>query len=152
MRKSGGPYCGRMTLSSVEATVRLLLTRIGIDYETPVQRAGKIKGETIPVSPEFTQWNALFTSALIYYLDFGLIGIVFVPFFIGLLYRKLISMWYKKPTIYILGVICIAFCRIMLSNLDYGFVSDYEFITCLILLFLHSNSKVIRKRTILRIN
>lgn len=54
-------------------------------------------------------WNALFTGVINYYLDFGYIGIILYPFFIGYTFSKLIVVFLRKNDFFHLMLLAVFF-------------------------------------------
>ena len=55
------------------------------------------------------RWNALYTSCLYYYLDFGIFGVLFLPFLFGILVRLSIKWAYQYRSFLMIVILSIVF-------------------------------------------
>ena len=55
------------------------------------------------------RWNALYTSCLYYYLDFGIFGVLFLPFIFGILVRLSIKWVYQYRSFLMIVILSIVF-------------------------------------------
>lgn len=115
----GGYQYGQMTFASVEEFFFYLrsalnkVINIGL-YERPINKIGTMMQERVDLGGLF-DWNALYTSCMYYYLDFGVIGVVILPFFFGFAIRKLIFKFYTQNSFYIY-LICSFIFIIMIDS------------------------------------
>ena len=58
----------------------------------------------ISISSDRNSYNALYTAVLFFYLDFGILGVIFLPFFFGMVFRYLIKLVYLKNNVAILSL------------------------------------------------
>ena len=88
----------------------------------------------ISISSERNSYNALYTAVLFFYLDFGLLGVIFLPFFFGMVFRYLIKLVYLKNNAAILSLASWIYVKFMTSNLDLYFISYLDILTVIALL------------------
>ncbi len=132
----GGFQHGNLTLTSVIKAINLFSSRLGITLSASLDTFVETKQENfISIGGDYNNWNALYTSNLFYYLDFGLFGIIALSFIMGLLFRGLIKLMYKFGTVQLFIIVNYLFFSVFCSVLDFYFRDPYVFLLFLILLF-----------------
>lgn len=124
---------GRLTMSSFEAFLSTLLNKIGINYDQALDDLVEIKQDEFINVGRDKKWNALYTSNLYYYLDFGYWGMALFPFIFGMLFRYILKILYKTKSISILILLSYVFSIVVLSFIDYKFVKVFPFILVVVL-------------------
>lgn len=115
----GGYSWGAQTFSAFETLFNSIVRRIGIIYESPLQQLAELKQNT-PISlGDDGDWNALYTWNLMFYMDFGIVGVMVFPYMFGRLMRKLIKIIYNKHTIVSFCFCYMLFDQIALSPMDF---------------------------------
>ena len=123
----GGYKYGGLTLAAPNLLIYIIFNKIGIKYEKALDDLVEIKqDENIYIGD--SSWNALYTSLLYYYLDFGWIGIVLIPLFFGYLLRYMIKCLYKTNSIGHFIIITYMFHEIIRAITDYTFVGVFVLI------------------------
>lgn len=68
-------------------------------------------------------WNALFSWNFYFYLDFGIVGMIVLPFLFGFLIRKSIYWFYRYQNVSSMMLLSILFLSLILSVLDFNLSS-----------------------------
>lgn len=139
MERIGGPKLGGLSTSSVIALVNMITKRFGLDIDEPISDLIYIKQKQyIPIGLE-DKHNALYTSVLYPYLDFGIVGVLILPMFIGLFIRKSIASFYRSKGIYSIILLTCLYIQVVESIFDSFIINNPFIIMMLILLYLISN-------------
>ncbi len=131
----GGHGFGTLTFAAVENLFYSVVSKIGITYSRPIGAVAETTQSYIRLSPSIT-WNALYTWFLYFYLDFGIIGILFFPFLFGRIFRQLLSMIYKYNCIEFTILASNFFMIVVFSVFMWGLSSAGAFLTYMILFYL----------------
>lgn len=125
-RINGYQY-GGLTLCSIQAFLYTFLNTFGIVYDkSDLDKMVSIKqDEYIPIGTE-TYWNALYSTNLYYYLDFGYLGIIIIPFFLGMLVRYTIKLMYRYNNIPFFILAAYVFNIMVLSFVNFRFTGLFE--------------------------
>jgi len=133
VRKIGGFQYGRLTFSAIDVFINMVASHIlGVSTQPALSKLSFKQDSPIKIGPNYV-WNALYTCLLFFYLDFGILGAIFPPFFIGLLFRKFITCLYKRPSYSIIVIVFYFFRETMFSVIDYGFTSPIVFLMLVVL-------------------
>lgn len=124
---------GRLTFSSVEAFIYTSLHKLGIEYDKALTDLVAIKQEEYIKIGYDTRWNALYTTNLYYYLDFGYWGIILFPFMFGMLFRYILKLLYKSNSMSFFLLLSYVFSVVILSFVDFRFVKLFPFLLVVIL-------------------
>lgn len=143
----GGLKYGKLTLSSVEELYNLFASRIGMTVSmSDVRKFVSIKqSEFIIVGngDELTShYNALYTAVLWFYLDFGILGVISIPFLLGILVRWVISQTYKYFSIPMLAVCYVAFYYTVNSVKDFYLRSGYVLLMLIVLYIVGKKTRI----------
>lgn len=142
MNRIGGLKYGRLTLSGPELFIYIILNKIGINYEKALDKLVIIKqDDTIDIGDN-TWWNALYTSLLYYYLDFGWVGIVLFPFIFGVLSRSCIKRLLNTNSLCYYIILTYIVHELLRSITDYTFVDVFTFILMVTLYVIPSLKRV----------
>lgn len=82
------------------------------------------------------KWNALYTSCLYYYLDFGSLGVFILPFLFGMLIRFVIKKIYRYQSFWLLILLSIIFCFLLNSFQRFFMIRMSQLILMIILYYL----------------
>lgn len=142
-----GYQYGNLTLTQVISAINLFTSRLGFRFPIALDTFVEYKQEMyISIAPDLNYWNALYTSNLYFFNDFGVFGVILFPFLFGLLISSLINKMYKYNSFPLLVILCFCFWCMMSSVLDYFFVSPYVFITLVILYIIGTRKKYLLNR------
>ena len=143
----GGLKYGKLTLSSVAELYNLFGSRVGLAIPmNDLRNLVSIKqSEFIVVGKEeeiTSHYNALYTAALWFYLDFGILGVLFIPFILGLLVRWIIKQTYSYFSIPMLAVCFVAFYYMINSVKDFYLRSGYVLLMLIVLYIIGKKTKI----------
>lgn len=143
----GGLKYGKLTLSSVTELYNLFGSRVGLAIPmNDLRKLVSIKqSEFIVVGKEeeiTSHYNALYTAALWFYLDFGILGVLFIPFILGLLVRWIIKQTYSYFSIPMLAVCFVASYYMINSVKDFYLRSGYVLLMLIVLYIIGKKTKV----------
>lgn len=143
----GGYQYGRATFSSLDGLCGIFLRKIGIDYSKAAEYASFLNENRINISSQSVgqTWNALYTSALYHYLDFGIFGIFLFPFAIGCFLRYCLYLFYQIPSFALYILLSYLFYVVIFTPLRFIPVFFYDF-PFIIVLFFISSYKLIRHK------
>lgn len=111
-------------------------------HERPIVNVAKYSQESFDIGN--MRWNALYTSCFYYYLDFGVAGVLIVPFIMGLLVRLLIRKFYKYQTVALYSLLCMVFL-IMVNSIQRLFLYEaWNLILIVTLLYKGTKNKVVQ--------
>ena len=143
----GGLKYGKLTLSSVAELYNLFGSRVGLAIPmNDLRNLVSIKqSEFIVVGKEeeiTSHYNALYTAALWFYLDFGILGVLFIPFILGLLVRWIIKQTYSYFSIPMLAVCFVAFYYMINSVKDFYLRFGYVLLMLIVLYIIGKKTKI----------
>lgn len=128
----GGYKYGGLTLAAPNLLLYIILNKMGFKYEKALDDLVEIKQDEVIFIGDGS-WNALYTSLLYYYLDFGWLGIIIIPLFFGYFLRYMIKCFYKTNSIGHFVIITYMFHEIIRAITDYTFVGVYVLILMVVL-------------------
>ena len=107
-------YFGRATFGGCDYFLYIIFHRFGIYNKTVYHTTTSIlQNEGINIASD-RRWNYAYTSCIYYFYDFGIIGVLLMPFFLGYIVRRFIIRLYKKSTIYDIAIFTfICYCIYM---------------------------------------
>ncbi len=114
LNECGGYQLGAMTFAAIDEIVFMGETVLRKIVETP-PRARAISEIGIYLHDNYIdigtpwRWNALYTSCLYYYLDFGIFGVLFLPFIFGILVRLSVKWVYQYRSFLMIVILSIVF-------------------------------------------
>ena len=112
----------------------LFFSRLGFRIPQPLDKFVLIKqGDFIEIGDDYRSWNALYTANVFFYLDFGIVGVIVLPFFFGVLFRTLIGRLYKYRNLQFVIIVNYLFFVVVCSVMDFGFTSGYVLLLFIIL-------------------
>lgn len=136
----GGFKHGGLTFTAFEGLLYTIAGRFGIRYERPIEPVVNFLQDS-PIDIGSGQWNALYTSCIYYYLDFGIIGVIIIPFFIGILFRYVIQKFYNENNVYAFILLGYVFLKLMFSIIQYNFTNFSELLFVFFLMYMSGKSK-----------
>lgn len=84
--KLGGPTLGCSTLGFIPGMLKIFLGKLGIAFTTPNNVIyGTLQNDWIWIGRDF---NFAYTPLLNFYMDFGILGILIIPFLFGLVIKR----------------------------------------------------------------
>ena len=134
VHRLGGYQHGGLTGSSLIQMSNLFFSRLGFRIPQPLDKFVLIKqGDFIEIGDDYRSWNALYTANVFFYLDFGIVGVIVLPFFFGVLFRTLIGRLYKYRNLQFVIIVNYLFFVVVCSVMDFGFTSGYVLLLFIIL-------------------
>ena len=121
----GGYKHGRLTLTSLDRTMCFFLRKLGFHAEEAMNSVGELK-QNYWIQLGGVRFNALYTSCFIYYLDFGVWGVLILPFILGYIFRKILLNLYRHNTLSLLILMSWFFWVFFRSVQDFGFYSPFD--------------------------
>jgi oligosaccharide repeat unit polymerase len=89
---------GRLTFAAFDELIGYFFRYLGVDYQVMNHLMGSFISGSIQIGNN-QSFNALYTCIFNFYFDFGIIGVIILPFLYGLLFRKIIVNIEYKPTL-----------------------------------------------------
>lgn len=132
LNRTGGYKYGRLTLTSLDRMTCMVLRRFGIHAVDAMDSMMELKQETY-ISLGDVRFNALYTAILIYYNDFGIWGVLFIPFLLGLFIRILIKRMYDYNSLPFVILVTWFFYIMIRSVMDFGFYNPSDVVVLFIL-------------------
>lgn len=129
-----GHTYGTITGSSIVQVAYIICNKIGLPFEQPMEKLGKLKQNSYISVGKSRPFNALYTSVLFFYTDFGLLGVILIPFLLGMLCRFLIKKFLTYQTFPLLILITYCYILSMFSITDFNFTT-YTSLFMVILLY-----------------
>ena len=139
-----GPTFGRSTFGFIEGFLGFVLQKIGIPFQTANGRIyNKLQNEWIYVG-----WstNFAYTSLFNYYMDFGYLGILFLPAFFGAIIKKLCNKYlcnHNPAIMLLLGYLFYASYECYFGWILYYWPVAFYFII-IIILYKYSKRKILK--------
>lgn len=144
-KQIGGNTYGAITGSSVVQTLYIVLNKIGLPFDQPMERLAKIKQNDYIWVGSSIRFNALYTAVLFFYTDFGVVGVIFIPFLLGLLSRFFIKSFLRFQTLPLLMLITYCYILILFSITDFNFTTYTSLFMVIILYWLGTKKSRNRK-------
>ena len=130
----GGYGCGGITGSSVVQIAYIILNKVGLPFEQPIAKLTELKQDSwISTGPD-TEFNALYTSVLFYYTDFGIIGVLIIPLLLGMFCRYILIQFQARRNIWLLCLSNFIFIEALFSITDFQ-LTQYSYLVSTIALY-----------------
>lgn len=101
IEKAGGYKLGRASICGFDYLVSSLLKRVGIKYvSVRTETNDYLQNNAISIGADHTV-NYSYTNAMYHYYDFGILGILIIPFIFGYFCRNVIHSFCNYNTIYL---------------------------------------------------
>lgn len=132
-----GLYFGTATFAGFEELVFTPFQIINKFHDFGLANAdlGSLMTPNFNLNPTY-YWNALFTGLVNYYLDFGFVGIIIYPFFIGYLFSKIIDSFLKKSDLFYLMLLSVFF-TLLFNNMFSSSFQSYSNWILIVSLYLY---------------
>lgn len=145
VKEMGGYQYGKLTLGAFDQVADIAFRKIGIGYERAIPKLATIKQDSkIEINEDFPMWNALYTSNLFFYLDFGIIGVLVFPFIFARLFSKSLSLMQHKQNVMSLVLVNYVFVNCMHSVFDFRLYNLADLVTISVLLILIYKTKAVK--------
>ena len=134
--KAGGYKYGRSTFQSLDDITNSLCGILKIDYTPVFPSTTKFLGEElIVVSDQLHPYNYAYTSLMMHYYDFGIIGCIAFPFFFGFFLRKMVFRFEKRANLANLCIIAYLYYGAIYSIFTWFLVQMYSAIYIIIMFY-----------------
>lgn len=145
-QKIGGHQYGRIILAPFDDLLyylsMIMHPILGTPiHERPIVKVAKFTQESFDIGN--MSWNALYTSCFYYYLDFGIIGVLVIPFIMGVLVRLLIKKFYQYQSFSLYSLLCMVFLIMINSIQRLFFYEAWNLILVIILLYMGTKVKYV---------
>lgn len=133
-------YFGLATISGTHNVFWTISKHLGLQItNVDAKTTQKLQNDWIFVGtrPNST-WNYAYTSCVYYYYDFGLLGVILVPFILGVLMRFVIKRLYTRYSIFDLALFLFS-CFCMYMSVFSGYLHKKVSIFYVIFLIILSN-------------
>ncbi len=132
--KFGGEKYGRATIAGVDEIACGILRRIsGIKVKSTIDIVNYTQDHPVNIIPGKHPYNYCYTGLFYFYMDFGVFGIIFIPFLLGFVYRYYIFQFYKYNSLISFIIISLGFFMMMHSLFQNYFVKNWILPICVIL-------------------
>lgn len=147
MQKIGGPKFGGLTFSGILSLVNMITKRLGFPIKEPLYDLMPYKQEKYILVGNQQTHNALYTAMIYPYLDFGIFGIIFIPFLLGLFVRWIIKQLYKYRSLplVILANQCYIMC--LFSTMEFRGIAMFSTTTTIIILYLWGTNRPYKSKS-----
>lgn len=145
VKEMGGYQYGKLTLGAFDQVADIAFRKIGVGYERAIPKLATIKQDSkIEINEDFPMWNALYTSNLFFYLDFGIVGVLVFPFIFARLFSKSLSLMQYKQNVMSLVLVNYVFVNCMHSVFDFRLYNLADLVTISVLLILIYKTKAVK--------
>ncbi len=138
--KIGGYKYGGLTLSGFINLINIVTRRFGVDIGEPIQDLVPYKQENHISTGINSTHNALYTAVLYPYLDFGILGVIIIPFLLGLFVRSAIGKLYKYKSIFLMILVNQCYIMAIYSIFDFRGIASPSTVVLMLVLYLRNYS------------
>lgn len=132
--KFGGFQYGRATIAGLDEILCGVAKRItGIPISPTMRIVDYTQDNPIYIIPGKHPYNYCYTALFYCYMDFGIFGVIIIPFFIGIVFRYYIFQFYKYNSLPSFILISFGYFMMMHSLFQNYFIKNWTLIVCLTL-------------------
>ena len=139
--KMGGHSYGGLTFCSFTNFINFVTARLGLTVNQAIEDYAQLAQNNIIWVADDVEHNALYTSSLIYYLDAGVLGVIFFPFIFGLFFHYIIRKIQDTRSVWLCVMGCIFYIQMLKSAMNWGFTSAFDFLFLMFLIFMATRRK-----------
>lgn len=144
IKQVGGYKYGGLVSSSIINFIYMTVSRFGIEFRQPIEVvAHLLQDNLIYIGLDELYWNALFTSCMYYYFDFGIIGVLLIPLILGRLISLCVTFYFRDSNVFSLALVSFVFIKMIFSIVQYNFTPCGEFILVFLLYCLSKKKRKI---------
>lgn len=141
INKMGGLQYGALTFSSAVSVTNMITKRVGLPIQEPLAKVTEYKQDSrIAIGRGITH-NALYTAMLFPYLDFGIVGVIIIPYLLGMFIRIVIKRFYIYHSLPLLLLLNQCYILIVFSIMDFRGINFFSTIGIIIFLFIKGSKK-----------
>ncbi len=129
-------WFGRATIAGTDEVLCGLYRRIiGTQPESSAIITTYVQNTWVPnVLPDTGNlYNYCYTAVFYNYMDFGVLGVIIIPFFMGFIFRYYIYQFYKYRSLPALMLVCFGFFMMVHSLFQCYFVKNWSLVYCVLL-------------------
>ncbi|MCM1093911.1 MAG: oligosaccharide repeat unit polymerase [Lachnospiraceae bacterium] len=123
--KFEGPYYGKATFAGYFTLIKNTTYKLGFELKTYDNCIKYMNDTWLSISPS-EQRNFAYTASFLHYMDFGILGVFFIPLIFGIIFRKLIFMFYRRESFPLFLLVCICFLMMKSSVFISDFIVPYQ--------------------------
>lgn len=126
---------GSLSFGGIDEFIFMLFNFIGFQTQPSNFVYGLKTNEVIMIGYN-QSFNALYTNIFGQYLDFGILGVILLSFFWGVIFNKSIHLFYRTQSIFSLALVLFFFVTAIISSLSWKLqsVSSTLIVVCLYLI------------------
>jgi oligosaccharide repeat unit polymerase len=132
---------GSFSFAGLDEIFGFLLKFLGINYNYSNLTYGEIVGPNFKIGYD-QEYNALFTNTFSQYLDFGILGVVFLSFFWGFVFNRFIVAFMNNFSLYKLLIVAYLFVIAIMSVLTWKLQAPSSFIFLILLVHLEYGKSI----------
>lgn len=110
-----GLFFGRATFAGLDDIMANLLACVGVRYDSANSIVGNLLQNNIITIGSDVNFNFAYTHLMIFYFDFGLLGVVLFSFLFGYFVRKCINYFQNNPNFFSLSIVMFLFYAMLFS-------------------------------------
>lgn len=125
VEKLNGYRFGTATFSGVDLLIQSVVKRFGVDYETDFYIVHYLQ-DNRKLCAKNHDYNYAYSMFFFNYMDFGLLGVILIPFLFGLIFRYVINRLYKYPTFSRMLMVVLFFKMMYGSHFTSPFIRPWD--------------------------
>lgn len=122
--ETSGYLLGRATFAGIDDLIGVLLICFGIKYNSANSIIASLLQENQINIGTNVDFNFAYTNLMIYYFDFGMLGIVLFSFLFGYFVRKSINYFQNNPNFFSLTIVLFLFYAMLFSAFKWSLQSS----------------------------
>ncbi len=132
VEKLNGYRYGRATFSGVDLLIQMVVKRFGVDYETDFYIVHYLQ-DNRKLCANNRDYNYAYSMFFFNYMDFGIFGVILIPFLFGRSFRYVIYRFYINPTFSRMLMVVLFFKMVFLSHFTSPFIRPWDMFLMIIL-------------------
>ena len=133
---SYGNTYGLSTICGLDEVLRNGINFLGIDIPVLNRFMGELTQQYVKIGPE-TSMNAFFTVGLNFYIDFGVTGIIMLPFIYGGIIAFIVRKAFKSKSVYMIIFMILNLYYAIFSSVRWYYQHGGTWTTFFIILFVY---------------
>lgn len=129
------PYLGRASIAGTDELICGVLKRFtGEKYNSTIEIVKYTQDTWISLIPGKWPFNYCYTALFYNYMDFGILGLIFIPFLMGYCLRMFIRLFLITSTLPSFAIISFGYYMMLHSLFTCYFIKNWVILYCLILI------------------
>lgn len=133
--KFGGNQYGKATFVGVDYLIESVAKRMGISYKTDLYIVEYVQDNRKQCAKD-REYNYAYSMFFYNYMDFGLLGVVLIPFIFGYFIRYAIKKYYEQSNFLRMLMVVLMFNLMFTSHFTSPFIRPWDMLYLIILLLL----------------